>query len=277
MSMIPTGLAFHIAPRALNLGRAFSPKNLFSDSVLHSINGHVAADRYYQISTQRAAVILKESSLETRMRELFALDLNPLIAMTRQLDSEFALYHAWNTYQQHVSLAVQTLIHGTPNELFSVDRRQVSYTIDPPAARNAGLCAIDILKGGAILRRQHASDSTALLLSGIASNLGLHQTVVFEVALCFEENRGLSVAGLCRMLGCQKRTLERHIKAFGLTAQDIRMASALSGATNSLWGTSSLAEIAFEQGFSDQAHMARAFHRACGLPPSVLRGFVGNR
>ena len=123
------------------------------------------------------------------MRELFALDLNPLIAMTRQLNSEFSLYHAWNTYQKHVSLAVQTIIHGNSNELFSVDRRQVSYAIDPPAARNAGLCAIDILKSAAIRNREHASNESApLLLSGIASTLGLQQTVVFEIALCFEEN-----------------------------------------------------------------------------------------
>ena len=154
MSSTQKGLAFHIAPRALNLDRAFSPRNLFADSVLHVINGHVAADRYYQISTKSAAIALKECSLEARMRELFALDLNPLIAMTRQLNSEFSLYHAWNTYQKHVSLAVQTIIHGNSNELFSVDRRQVSYAIDPPAARNAGLCAIDILKSAAIRNRQ---------------------------------------------------------------------------------------------------------------------------
>ncbi len=37
---------------------------------------------------------------------------------------------------------------------------------------------------------------------------------------------------------------------------------------------SSLAEIAVEYGFSDQAHMTRAFRHACGLPPSVLRSLV---
>ena len=59
-----------------------------------------------------------------------------------------------------------------------------------------------------------------------------------------------------------------------MLAEELKMASALAGATNSLWGKSSLAEIAFEHGFSDQAHMTRAFHHACGLPPSVLRGLV---
>jgi hypothetical protein len=108
-----SGLSFHIAPRALDLDRAFSPKHLFADSVRHVIDGHVAADPYYQIATKRAAVVLNESALERRMRELFALDLNPLICMTRQLGSELALFRAWNTYQKHVSLAVRAIIHGS--------------------------------------------------------------------------------------------------------------------------------------------------------------------
>lgn len=274
-----SGFAFHIAPRALDLDRDFSPRNLFADSIRHVIDGHVAADRYYQISTKSAAVALDESSLERRMRELFALDLNPLISMTRRLDSELALFKAWNTYQKHVSLAVCTTIHGSPNESFKVDRQQVSYAIDPPAARNAGLCAIDILTGAARSNRERGhmvDDQAKWRLSRIATELGLQHTVVSEVALCFEENRDLNVAGLCRTLGCNRRTLERHIKHFGVTALDMKMACALAGATNSLWGTSSLTEIAYEHGFSDQAHMTRAFRHACGLPPSVLRLLVSN-
>jgi AraC-like DNA-binding protein len=274
-----SGLAFHIAARALNLDRAFSPRHLFADSVRHVIDGHVAAGRYYQISTDSSAVALNESALERRMRQLFALDLNPLICMTRQLDSELALFKAWNTYQEHVSLAVRTIIHGNANDSYGVNRRQMSYAVDPPAARNAGLCAIDILSSAARSNREHgpvAGDQVKWRLSGIAAELGLQHTVVFEAALYFEENRGRNVAKLSRTLGCHSRTLQRHFKDFGLTARDIRMASALAGATNSLWGTASLTEIALEHGFSDQAHMTRAFRHACGLPPSVLRGLVNH-
>jgi AraC-like DNA-binding protein len=273
------GLSFHIAPRALNLDRAFSPRHLFADSVRHVIDGHVASDPYYRIATNSTAVALNESALERRMRELFALDLNPLICMTRQLGSELALFRAWNTYQKHVSLAVRTVIHGTSNESFRVDRRQIFYAIDPPAARSAGLCAIDILRGAARSNRERghvADDPAKWRLSRIAADLGLQHTVVFEAALYFEEDHGLNVTQLCRTLGCHKRTLERHFKDFGLTAENLKMASALAGATNSLWGTSSLTEIAFEHGFSDQAHMTRAFRHACGMPPSVLRRLVSH-
>lgn len=268
------GLSFHIAPRALDLDRAFSPKYLFADSVQHVIDGHVAADRYHQICTKSSAMGLKESSLEQRMRELFALDLNPLISMTRQLGSEAALFNAWNTYQKHVSLAVRTTIHGNSKESFGVERRQISYAIDPPAARDAALCAIDILTGVARNNRERgqlAGDLTPLCLSGIAADIGLQHTVVFEVVLCFEEQPDLNVARLCRALTVHNRTLERHLTDFGITALELKMACALTGATNSLWGTSSLSEIAFDHGFSDQAHMTRAFRHACGLTPMVLR------
>lgn len=271
------GLTFHIAPRALNLDRAFSPAYLFADSVRHVIDGHVRADPYYRIATNSAAVALNDSVLERRMRELFALDLNPLICMTRQLGSELALFKAWNTWQEHVSLAVRTVIHGNSNESFKVDRRQVSYAVDPPAARNAGLCAISILSGVARNNRERGyvvDDRANWGLSRIAAELGLQRTVLFEAARFFEENRGRNVTQLCRALGCNRRTLERHFREFGLTPENVKMASALIGATNSLWGAASLTEIAFEHGFSDHAHMTRAFRHACGMPPSVLRGLV---
>ena len=273
------GLSFHIAPRALNLDRAFSPRYLFADSVRHVIDGHVDAEPYYRIATKNTAVALNDSVLEGRMRELFALDLNPLICMTRQLASELALFKAWNTWQEHVSLAVRTVIRGNSNESFKVDRRHVSYAVDPPAARNAGLCAIDILRGVARDNRERGyvvDDRAKCTLSKIAAELGLQLTVVYEAALFFEENRGRNVTQLCRALGCNRRTLERHFKDFGVTAEEVKMASALTGATSSLWGNSSLTEIAFEHGFSDQAHMTRAFRHACGMPPSVLRRLVTN-
>jgi AraC-like DNA-binding protein len=275
---MPSGLSFHIASRALNLDRDFSPRHLFADSVRHVIDGHVDSVRYLQISTRSAAQGMTESTLERRMRELFSLDLNPLICMTRQLDSELALYNAWNTYQKHVSLSVLTLINGKSNESFAVDRQPVSYDKDPPAARDAALCAIDILKDAARFKREHkraANDAAKGRLSTIAARLGLQHTVVFEAALCFEETGSLNVTGLCRALAVNRRTLERHFKEIGLTALDLKMACALAGATNSLWGKSSLTEIAFEHGFSDQAHMTRAFQHACGLPPSVLRRLSG--
>jgi len=275
-----SGLAFHIAPRALNLARDFSPPYLFADSVRHVIDGHVAGDRYYEIATTGAAVKLNESALEQRMRQLFALDLNPLIAMTRQLDSEFSLFRAWNTYQAHVALAVRTVIHGSSNESFSVDRWQVAYASDPPAARNAGLCAIDILGAAARSNRERghvAEDQGRSRLSRIAAELGLQHTAVYEASLCFEENPGLNVAGLCRMQGGHRRTLERYFKNCGLTIGNLKMASALVGATNDIWSASSLTEIAFAHGFSDQAHMSRAFRHACGLSPSVLRGLAMSR
>jgi AraC-like DNA-binding protein len=42
-------------------------------------------------------------------------------------------------------------------------------------------------------------------------------------------------------------------------------------ATDRLWSAASLTEIAFEMGFSDLAHMTRAFRSSCGMAPSQLR------
>lgn len=269
-----SGFSYHIAPRALNLDREFSPTILFADSVRCVTNGHVPADHYYKISTTSAVRGLKENTLEQRMRELFAVDLNPLIAMTRQLDSELLFFKAWNTWQKYTRLAVSTIIHGHSNDSFEIKREKVSYQSDPPAARDAALCAFDILTDAARRKRGRSAEGSSepgRRLSDIASTLGVRDSAVQETVLCLEEMRGLNVAGLCQSLGCHPRTLERHLKAAGLSAIDLKTACALIGATNSLWGASSLTEIAFENAFSDQAHMTRAFRKACGLPPSVLR------
>lgn len=276
---MPSSLAFHIAARALDLKRAFSPRNLFADTVRHVMDGHVAGDRYYEIATDGLAVAMKESALEQRMRQLFALDLNPLIAMTRQLTVESELFRAWNTYQKNVSLAVRTEIRGNPNESLRIARHHVTYDFDPPAARNAGLCAIDILADAARKSRKRdevAARSTGFRLSGIAVELGLQRTAILDASLCFEEFPGENVAALSRRLGVHRRTLERQFREFGLTVVHLKMASAIVGATNSLWQPSSLTEIAYRHGFSDQAHMSRAFRRACGLSPSVLRNLSGH-
>lgn len=272
-----SGVAYHIAPRALNEGREFSATTLFADSVRHVVSGHISADDYYRVSTSSAAINMKESALEQRMRELFAIDLNPLIAMTRQLNSELSFCKAWNTWQKYTQLAVSTRVQGDSSKTPVITRKNVSYNQDPPAARDAALCAFTILASAARLKRVKINDRSSqpeMRLSDIASTLGVRDSAIREAVFCLEESRGLNVSRLCRSMGCNPRTLERHLKAAGLTARDLKMACALIGATNSLWGTTPLIEIAHENGFSDQAHMTRAFRKACGLPPSVLRGLA---
>lgn len=272
-----SGVAYHIAPRALNLSRGFSPAVLFADSVRHVISGHVSADDYHRISTSSSAREINEGSLEQRMRELFAIDLNPLIAMTRQLGSEQSFFKAWNTWQEYTQLAVKTIVRGDSDRTPAIERAKVSYERDPPAARDAALCAFNILTGAARLKRERgieASNVPGKRLSEIASTLGVMDSAIREAVLCLEEMRGVNVARLCRSLGCHRRTLERHFKVAGLSPLDLKIACAIVGATNALWGTTPLIEIAHENGFSDHAHMTRAFRKACGLPPSVLRSLA---
>lgn len=272
-----SGLSYHIAPRALNLDREFSPAIMFADSVRHVVNGHVGADQYYKVCTTSSVLDMSENALEHRMRELFAIDLNPLIAMTRRLGSELLLFRAWNVWQKYTHLAVNTIVQGNSPDSFNIKRESVSYPFDPPSARDAALCAFDILTGTARSRRVHGAEAfrqQQTRLSDIARMLGISDSAVLEAVLCLEELRGLNVVGLCRSLGCHPRTLERHLKAAGLAAVDLKMACALVGATNMLWGSSSLTEIAYENGFSDQAHMTRAFTKACCIPPSVLRSLT---
>ena len=101
--------------------------------------------------------------------------------------------------------------------------------------------------------------------------LGLGSSAASDAALAFESDAELRVDDVARLLGCHRRTLQREFKASGITAETLKRACRLSRATALLPTALTLTEIAHETGYSDHAHMTRAFVASCALAPSILR------
>lgn len=68
-----------------------------------------------------------------------------------------------------------------------------------------------------------------------------------------------------------QRSLERKLRAEGLTAEALRQAVRMVRATDRLGSDDSLTTIAIEEGFSDLSHMTRSFKTSAGMQPSLLR------
>jgi transcriptional regulator GlxA family with amidase domain len=102
--------------------------------------------------------------------------------------------------------------------------------------------------------------------------LGAERTAIAQTVQVLEREPLLSAQALALALGCSLRTLQRQLAQEGTSAASVRRAVRLLRATEQvLWTERSLGAIAVDEGFSDLAHMARAFRTSCAVPPGLLR------
>ena len=89
-------------------------------------------------------------------------------------------------------------------------------------------------------------------------------------------DRGLSVASLAATAGVVPRTLQRHFrKRTGLAPKRYVAVQRFSGALKQVaLGGGSLADIASEAGYCDQAHLTTELGRHAGLPPGRFRALA---
>lgn len=84
---------------------------------------------------------------------------------------------------------------------------------------------------------------------------------------------GARLAEAARMAGASPRAVQRRFAAQRLPVPEFwRLLGRVRRAALALGGPEPLAEIACDHGFSDQAHMTRAFARWLGTTPARLRG-----
>lgn len=270
-------LAYHVVVNALEARSGWTPMARFAAAVRHAINGHLPYARYHAAGLARPHDGAGESALEAMVHDFIVTDLTAGVVFLKDVRSPDVLTHSFNAYNASARLGVRTIVVAAPQEGLArrplVARRAAETTADdPPLCKSGTLMLFETLRGqvrrnalGAEGRGSGAS------IAGVARLLGVEGSAAAEVALVFEREGSMPIADVARALGCHQRTLERRLREAGLTPEMMRMAARLLRATRRLWSPDSLTMIAVEEGYSDLAHMTRAFQAAAGVPPSMLR------
>lgn len=275
-------MPYHTLTRSLE-SAAYAPlkaREVFSNAVGHVLNGLVDMDRHHRAGRLAGDKQLSESVMAEVVANELRLDMNPFMQCmlrARTLAGALRVHQGINQI-----LAVKTEVgFGSDGVLAILSRTQLPSTEDPVACRDAHLIGMDIIltsiKAADVSARSPATSIQVSplrppdRLSALAGMLGLGRGVAGETAFAFESEPELRVDALARHLGCHHRTLQRELKDFGITAETIKRASMLSRATTLLPSALTLTEIAHEAGYSDHAHMTRAFVASCSLAPSLLR------
>jgi AraC-like DNA-binding protein len=269
--------AYHAVVHALEAKAGWSSKRRFASSVRHAIHGHLAYSRYHAAGRARLREGIGESEIERLVKDFLVTDINPAVSFIASLWNPATALGSFNAYNASANLGVRTSVSadqvGRRGEAPVAASRAMLVPVDDPApCRTATLSVMGqmldhVASGGRCLYR-------APTLSHLAEFLGRGHSAAADVARALEEDWLAPLSELPARVGCQRRTLERRLREEELSAGALRQASRMMRATAGLFSGDSATQIAFDCGFSDAAHMSRAFQQSCGMPPSMLIQFA---
>ena len=274
-----SGLAYHLVVNAMEGRAGWTPIARFSSAVARSINGHLPYHRYHTAGRARKQEGIGLGVIERLTRDWLATDLNPAVQLVRSLRQPSNALRAYNTYNASAQLGVRTNVAALrPDNAGNspiVAKRDLLATVDDPEQCRLGTIIVADSLFGMVQRNAKARLAPEpFSLLDIARYLGVESSAAAEVAWVFGSKGHIPIALVAQELGCHQRTLERRLREEGLTAESLRQSSRLIRVMGRLRSMESLTNIAIDEGFSDQAHMTRAFQTSCGMPPSVIRRLV---
>ena len=293
---MPNSLAYHVVVNALEGRAGWTPMSRFVSAVSHAISGHLPYQRYHAAGRARTAEGAGAGVVERMVNDFLATDINPGYLLLSSFQREADVLIAFNAYNQSANLGVQTSLgaNGYARRPSSASRNSLANgngngngngndagnggngTLtagrdDPDSCRQGTLAIVETMMATTRRNAQLPSGAARRSLTTTAKILGVEASAVGEVALVFESEGHIPIASVARKLGCHQRTLERRLRESNITAEALRQASRLVRASHRLSSLDSLTMIAFDEGFSDLAHMTRAFQTASGMPPSLIR------
>lgn len=294
---MPNSLVYHVVVNALEGKAGWTPMSRFVSAVSHAISGHLPYQRYHSAGRAITAEGAGAGVVERMVNDFLATDVNPGYLLLSSFQREADVLIAFNAYNQSANLGVQTSLgangyarrpssasrnspangndHGNGNGNGNGGKNRADGMLmagrdDPDSCRQGTLAIVETMMATTRRNAQSSSGAGKLSLTTTAKILGVEASAAGEVALVFESEGHIPIASVARKLGCHQRTLERRLRASNITAEALRQASRLVRASHRLSSLDSLTMIAFDEGFSDLAHMTRAFQTASGMPPSCL-------
>jgi AraC-like DNA-binding protein len=270
-------LVYHTGVNALEGKAGWTPQRRFTNAVKHCISGHVPYERYVEAGRVLKKAKPGEGYIERVFRDWTATDINPGCQMLFSLSTVAQVIDLYNKYNLIVDLGVKTSATYDEGEKRTPPlnyRRLSKVPEDSEICRFATFTGVSIIADTVARNEREKLAIPIRNLSELSVDLGVVGSVGDDVARVFETEGAIPIRLVAHKIGCHQRTLERELRKNELTAESIRMSVRLIEATKLLKSSKSLADIAVEVGYADQAHMARAFRLSTGMPPSIFRGVL---
>lgn len=274
-------LSYHVVIHAMEARSGWTSDTRFAAAVGHVIDGHLPHERYLLAGRDRKREGIGEDSIERMVKDWMMTDLNPALQILTSFRHPASVVEGFNAYNASAPIGLPTTI-ATPDR----GPEKSQFVTQMPDDQESAI--LDICIAGGIMVANVALDRLRYLpradlsnaprpsLVRLAELLGMGSSAAGEACQVFEAEGYIPIANVARRLGCHQRTLERRLREMGLTAEGLRQAARMIGATQRLNGNDSLTTIAIETGFSDLSHMTRAFKRSCGMTPRLCRSLVWN-
>ena len=265
-------MAYHTLVRAIEAARMpRSPSEAFADAIRHAVDGQLPLSRLHRAAGQIGPRRLGEGAIDRLLVDLIAIDLNPFTRRLAKATNALAAIRMHRHYNARTDVAVLTEGRIGPGGKFEIASRHAPEAVDDPALCVDFHCAAMNLIFQMVDRRGPRGSAPPAGLADVADKLGAPNLAARDAAAYFDSEPHGSVEGLARRLGCSPRTLQRQLRRARVEASEIKRAAMLSHATNLLDTDATATAIAHDSGYADQAHMCRAFVKACGLTPTMLR------
>jgi AraC-like DNA-binding protein len=270
-------LVYHTGVNALEGKAGWTPQKRFTAAVMNCISGHVPYERYVEAGRVLEKAKPSEGYIERVFRDWTATDVNPGCQILFSFSKLTQVIDLYNKYNLTVNLGVKTRAahDGVEKRTQPLKYQRLSkVSEDSEICRFATFTGVNIIAASVARNEREKLARPIRNLSELSVDLGIKGSVGDDVARVFETEGAIPINLVALKIGCHQRTLERELRKNELTAESIRMSVRLIEATKLLSSPKSLADIAVEVGYSDQAHMARAFRLSTGMPPSIFRSVL---
>lgn len=271
--------AYHITVHALEARAGLTPLARFALALHHALAGHLHYSRAFDAARKSRRDGMSLGQIEGFVSQWVEADLNPVVQTAKCVGSAAQVVEAFNAYNRSARLAIRTAVGAGDGGEESAPRARSTTRVltgadeDPEASRAAAFSILDDLIRRAEANGRAGREVAPKTVGEAARFFGVESSAAAQACAVFESAGSMSVPRLAQQLGCGQRSLERKLRAEGVTAESLRSATRLVRATARLNSRESLTTIAVDEGFSDLAHMSRAFQTSCGMAPSLLRQF----
>jgi AraC-like DNA-binding protein len=212
---------------------------------------------------------LRESEYQSAAAWTLAADINPFVQLSRMAQSTREAQRLMVSFMETGPMAFRTFIDDDGKL-----RRARVGNHQHPDIPAVGAATFALIGTAVVGNRNRSTERKPIQLRELLQLLNVQSPVLRDLFELLEQAPAIRTLDAAKALGCSASTLNRELKALDLSMDLLRKVAMLQAAVARFGSSESLTDIAHAIGYADLAHMSRAFRRATGSPPSVMREAV---